>query len=301
LNPGQCLAVSVQGSAYVPSEGAYYFGAMIDPPGGLPELIKDNNSKVGGRIGIGYKPDFIVTSVTGPASILMGQQLTATVTVCNQGTQSGSAPLEVYLSADAVIIPNTPTAPSPDFFLGFAYVPTLNPGQCQAVTVQGPASVPSEGAYYFGAVVDPPGGLPELIKDNNSKAGSRIGIGNKPDFIVFSVTGPASAQSGQQLTATVTVCNQGTQPGSAPLEVYLSTDAVITPNTPTAPSPDFFLGFAYVPTLNPGQCQTLSVQGPASVPAPGSYSLGAVVDPPGGLPELIKDNNSKAGSLIHIG
>src|SRR3954454_7903752 len=98
-----------------------------------------------------------------------------------------------------------PVSPSPDFFVGYVSTPNLNPGQCQALTVQGNPWVPTEGAYYLGAVVDPPGSLPELIKDNNTKAGSRIGIGSKPDFVVSSVTGPASAQLGNQITATVTV------------------------------------------------------------------------------------------------
>ena len=37
----------------------------------------------------------------------------------------------------------------------------------------GSASVPEEGAYYLGAVVDPGENLYELIEDNNGKAGTK--------------------------------------------------------------------------------------------------------------------------------
>ncbi|KFE60903.1 hypothetical protein DB31_4816 [Hyalangium minutum] len=300
LNPGQCQALTVQGSASVPSEGTYYLGAYVDPPNGTVELLEDNNAKTGARLGIGYKPDFVVSSVTSASSVRMGQTLTATVVVCNQGTQAGGAPVEVYLSADSTITPNGPTGPSPDSFVGYVGTPYLNPGQCQTLTVQGPASVPSEGAYYLGAYVDPPNGTVELLEDNNAKTGARLGIGYKPDFVVSSVTGPVSATPGQQLTATVVVCNQGTQAGGAPVEVYLSADTTITPNGPTGPSPDSFVGYVGTPYLNPGQCQTLTVSGSASVPSAGAYSLGAVVDPINNQPELIDDNNIKVGTLVSI-
>ncbi|WP_304988523.1 CARDB domain-containing protein, partial [Corallococcus sp. CA053C] len=257
LNAGQCQVLTVSGPAYASTEGAYYLGAVVDPQNSLSELIENNNTLTGSRIGVGNRPDFIVSAVTGPASATSGQQISVSVTVCNQGTVGGSAPVEVYLSADATITPNGPTGPSPDFFVGYAGSPYLNAGQCQALTVLGPAYASTEGAYYLGAVVDPQNSLSELIENNNTLTGSRIGVGNRPDFIVSAVTGPASATSGQQISVSVTVCNQGTVGGSAPVEVYLSADATITPNGPTGPSPDFFVGYAGSPYLNAGQCQVL--------------------------------------------
>jgi subtilase family serine protease len=300
LDPGQCQTLAVQNPAWVPTDGAYYLGAVIDPQNGLPELIENNNATAGTRMGVGSKPDFTVSSASGPASALPGQAITASVTVCNQGTQPGSAPVEVYLSSDATITPNGPNGPSPDFFLGYASTATLVPGQCQTVSVSGNAYVPSEGVYFIGAVVDPQNGVQELIEDNNTQASNRIGIGSKPDFTVSSVSSVSSVHLGQSLTATVKVCNQGTQAASAPLEVYLSTDTTLTPNGPMGPSPDSFLGYASTATLNPGQCQTLYVTGPASVPMAGAYYLGAVVDPQNGFPELFEDNNSKVGTFVSV-
>ncbi len=301
LNPGQCQTLSQNVSAWVPSEGAWYLGAVADPYNNRPELIEDNNTLAGTRMGVGNKADFIVTSVTGPASVTPGQQFTATVTVCNQGTMGDSVDVELYLSSDTTITPATPPGPPTDQPLGMLYASYLNPGQCQTLSQSVSAWVPSEGAWYLGAVADPYNNRPELIEDNNTLAGTRMGVGNKADFIVTSVTGPASVTPGQQFTATVTVCNQGTMGDSVDVELYLSSDATITPATPPGPPTDQPLGMLYASYLNPGQCQTLSQNVSAWVPSEGAWYLGAAADPYNSRPELIEDNNTRAGTRMGVG
>ncbi|MFL5350994.1 CARDB domain-containing protein, partial [Archangium sp.] len=180
-------------------------------------------------------PDFIIKSVSGPASATPGQQFTASVTVCNQGTQGDSTDVELYFSSDAIITPPTTPGPTTDQPLGRMPTSFLNPGQCQTLSMSTSAWVPSNGAWYLGAAADPSNSRPELIEDNNALAGTRMGVGNKADFIIQSVSGPASVMSGQQFTASVTVCNQGTQSDSTDVELYFSSDATITP--PTTPGP----------------------------------------------------------------
>ncbi len=302
LHPGQCETLSVQGAPRLPAEGPYYLGAVVDPSESRPELIEDNNARVGTRIGLGAKADFIISAVTGPVSAHAGQPITASVTVCNQGTVADGTDVELYLSSDAVI--TVPEAPSPYTDRPLVRMPSqlLQPGQCQTLSMTGSASVPAEGPYYLGAVADPYERRAELIKDNNSRAGTRLGIGSGADFIVTSVTGPASAQAGQPITASVTVCNQGTQGDGARVELYLSPNSVITPPAASASSTDTFVAGAPTVYLQPGQCQTLSMTGPASVPAEGPYYLGAAVDPTDSRPELIEDNNTRVSSArIGIG
>jgi subtilase family serine protease len=310
LYPGQCTTVAVSGSANVPypgGEGAYYLGAAVDPFNSRPELIEDNNTKAGDRMGVGNRSDMVVASVTGPASAMPGQSITVQATVCNQGTQGDSTNLEAYLSADANIRPPTPPGPPEDSYVGMVPVPYLNPGQCTTVSLSGYANVPypgSDGAYYLGVVVDPFNSRPELIEDNNAKAGDRMGVGNRSDMVVTSITGPYSAQHGQAFTSQVTVCNQGTQGDSADVEVYLSADANIRPPTPPGPPEDSYVGMAPVGYLYPGQCKTVSVAGNANVPYPGgdgAYYLGAFVDPYNSRIELIEDNNAKAGPRMGVG
>ncbi|HEX8826061.1 MAG TPA: CARDB domain-containing protein, partial [Archangium sp.] len=301
LSPGQCQTLTHSVSAWVPSEGAWYLGAVVDPGNFRPEAREDNNALAGTRMGIGHNPDFVVTSVKGPASTMPGQQFTAKVTVCNQGTQGGSTEAELYLSADATITPTNSPDPSTDQPVGYLPIHYLNPGQCQTLTQSVSAWVPSEGAWYVGAAVDPGNYRPELIDDNNTLAGTLMGVGHRPDFVVTTVKGPASVMPGQQFNATVTVCNQGTQADSTQVELYLSSDATITPTNSPDPSTDQPLGYVYGNYLEPGQCRTLTQSFSAWVPSSGPWYLGAVADPVNSRPELIEDNNTLAGTRVGIG
>jgi hypothetical protein len=296
LAPGQCQTLTVQGHPHV-SEGTYYLGASVDEYVGNNELIEDNNTLAGNRVGVGYRPDFVVTSVTGPTGLQRGQQFTANVTVCNQGTQPGGTEVNLYLSEDAII---TPGWGGPDFDVSLDIsTDYLVPGQCQTLTVQGHPYV-SEGTYYLGAWVDEYGGNNnELFEDNNTLAGHRIGVGELPDFVVTSVTGPTSVRRGQDFTADVTVCNQGTRPGNTRVDLYLSEDEVITPAWPE-PGPDVDVSISIsIDELGPGQCQTVTIPGRAHV-SEGTYYLGAFVDEYGSNNELFEDNNTQVGTLISV-
>ena len=115
---------------------------------------------------MGNAPDFVITSVTGPTSVQDGQPLTAQVTVCNQGTTSGDAQVELYLSADATIRTNSGPGPMEDSIVGGAPSGWLFQGQCATVPIQGPAWLPPpglQGAYHLGAIVDPSNNRQELI------------------------------------------------------------------------------------------------------------------------------------------
>ncbi len=314
LAPGQCATVPVSGNASPPpaspSEGAWYLGAVVDANNMRAELIEDNNTNVGYLLGVGNKADFIVTSVKGPTSVQQGQYFTAQVTVCNQGTSGDSTEVGVYLSADTTLRAPAPTSPPEDSQVGGTNTPYLAPGQCATVPVSGsawppsPSSYPPVEAWYLGAVVDPNNGRAELIESNNANAGSLMGVGNKPDFIITSVTGPSSAQSGQTIAVQVTVCNQGTQPAGKDVAVYLSADTTIRIPGPYSPPEDAYVGNAPTGDLVPGQCTTVKVSGPASPPYPGGeggWYLGAVADPYNGYVELLEDNNIMVGERLGIG
>ncbi|MGK3992127.1 CARDB domain-containing protein [Sorangium sp. So ce1024] len=285
LSPGQCASVAVPASAYVP-EGAYHLGAIVDPTGSLVELIETNNTSAGSVIGVGFGPDLIVSAVSGPPSVFPGGGFDASVTVCNQGTQtSHGTHVELRLSADA-------TVTTADFLAGGGPAPSLDPGQCVTVLFPASALVP-DGAYHLGAIVDPHGWWPELLENNNTTAGDLIGVGHWPDLIIATVSGPPSVLPGSGFDAEVTVCNQGTIPGSSMVELRLSADAVIT-------AADALVGSAQAPYLEPGECAAVTIPASAYV-ADGAYHLGAIVDPHGWWPELIETNNATAGDLIGVG
>ncbi|WP_437630570.1 CARDB domain-containing protein [Sorangium sp. So ce854] len=288
LSPGQCASVAVPASAYVP-DGAYHLGAIVDPAGSLVELIETNNASAGSVIGVGFGPDLIVSAVSGPPSVFPGGGFDASVTVCNQGTQaSPGTHVELRLTADE-------TVTTADFLAGGGPAPNLDPGQCATVTFPASAHVPDgpDGAYHLGAIVDPHGGVAELIENNNAGAGSLLGVGFGPDLIVSTASGPPSVLPGSGFDAEVTVCNQGTSPGSSMVELRLSADAAIT-------AADALAGSAQAPYLEPGECAAVTIPASAYV-ADGAYHLGAIVDPHGWWPELIETNNATAGDLIGVG
>ena len=284
LAPGACADMVMFG--YAPSQpGAYVLGAIVDPYQSQYELIEDNNTLVGERIGVGWDADLVVASVSGPPSAQPGMDFTVTAQVCNQGQgPSWGSMLEVVLSADADV-------GSEDMVIGDTPVPMLEPGVCQSVSTTARAQV-YEGVYTLGAVVRADGG-PELIADNNGRASGLLGVGHDPDLVVTAVTGPASAPTWGQFVVTVQACNQGQGHAvSASIEVVLS-------STGTISSSDIAVGSGTLSPLAPGGCQNLYLSVYPFQPE-GSYVLAARVDPTGEVWELIETNNSSAGATITL-
>ncbi|MFP2961060.1 hypothetical protein ACLEPN_25420 [Myxococcus sp. 1LA] len=120
-------------------------------------------------------PDFIVKSVTAPATIGINQPITATVEVCNQGTQTSIAQVELLYSPDAVITAPFPTpGAEPDSLLALREVDDLAAGQCQTISVDivhrpWPLGINN----YLGAIVSTFPGT-EFFEDNNTQVSAPI-------------------------------------------------------------------------------------------------------------------------------
>ncbi|EPX62089.1 putative fibronectin type III domain protein [Cystobacter fuscus DSM 2262] len=309
LAPGECRRQKATVYAQVPSEGIWYVGARISTP---EDADPSNDTRISAPLGIGFQPDFVITSVKGPASVEPGQSLSAQVTVCNLSTQAGGTRVSLFLSEDANIRLPSPAGPPPeDILVGEASVPPLFSGQCTTVPVSGlalppPPSRPDIRAFHLGAVVDPNNAIPEFFEDNNTHPGYLLGVGSGADFLITSVKGPASVQPGQSFTSEVTVCNQGTRADFSRVSLLLSEDASIRIPSPSAPSEDSLVGDAPVPLLVPGQCSTVFVLGQAQPPATSSpdvraFHLGAGVYRNSATLELIEDNNTHPGYLLGVG
>jgi hypothetical protein len=113
-----------------------------------------------------------------------------------------------------------------------------------------------------------------------------------PDLVAVSVTGPATAGPGQQITVTFTIQNQGpVDAGDFQVGLYLSPDATITTG-------DISLGVPLdVCGLHAGATLTVPVTltVPSSV-ANGDYFLGVIADVSGNLIESDTTNNSIASN-----
>jgi hypothetical protein len=110
-----------------------------------------------------------------------------------------------------------------------------------------------------------------------------------PDLISTSVTAPANATRGRNISVSSTIKNQGGgNAGSFNVAFYLSTDGLITTS-------DTLLGTKAVTALTAGSSTTVS--GSFTVPsgmAAGKYYVGAIVDSGSAVVESIENNNSKA-------
>lgn len=301
----QCRTERIEGLASVPADGAYFVIGGIDEWNSVAESDETNNVFVGGRIGVGFGPDLVISSIESPPSAMPGADTRVQVTVCNQGTdRAGNVEVSAYLSADETIRGIADGGPNADPLLGQMTSFGLEAGRCQTETIQGFASVPQDGAYHVGAIVDEWQTEPELQETNNVRVGDRIGVGFGADLVVTSIEAPASVQAGDAFEPQVTVCNVGTQyAGSVEVSIYLSVDEVIDglggPNP--APSPDPQVGQAYFGGMEAGACLTEVVYGYASVIQPGPHFLGAIVDEFNSERELIEDNNTTVGDLMGIG
>jgi subtilase family serine protease len=326
LGAGQCVTRDVNANAYAPpqamGEGVLYLGALVDPMQAEQELREDNNAFIGGRMGIGNRPDLVVTELKGPASVRPWESFTATVKVCNQGTEASFSSwsyLELYLSTDttltAPMMPGPGAPPTDQRMIGTVDVPMLQAGQCVTRDVNVNAWLPhdaqGDGAYYLGAIVDVNRAEMELREDNNAFIGGLMGVGNSPDLVVTELKGPASVRPWESFTATVKVCNQGTEPSGynawPQLELYLSTDTELTPPTPANayPTDQRMVASETLQPLQPGECSTRTLSAYAAIPPDAPWEsalfLGAIVDAYAFMPELREDNNVLVGGLVGAG
>ncbi|WP_426754536.1 CARDB domain-containing protein [Myxococcus sp. Y35] len=324
LGTGECRALSTNAQAlnlpWSIGDFVYYLGGTIDPWASLQEFRRDNNTLVSGRIGVDVGPDLVVTDVAGPASTRRNGAFTAEVTVCNQGTDMSSpSQAQVFLSMAPRLLtpwPNAPNAPPPpdQALAGELDIPALHAGQCFTGKAPSSAAVSVDAtstAFYLGAIVDPNSNIWELRRDNNAFVGNHIGVGDASDLVISTLTGPPSVAPNETFTATVRVCNQGTETaGLVLIDLNLST-------RPHLAMPDWYgtgspfpdtqipVGGTSVPFLNAGSCVTTSITAIAMPPfgaTPHSpLYLGAIVDPMSTNEELREDNNTFISGLIGVG
>ncbi|RKH55861.1 CARDB domain-containing protein, partial [Corallococcus aberystwythensis] len=316
---GQCVTRSLNISVSPPSgftgNGAYYLGASVDTQKAVQESDETNNGFVRGLMGVGSRPDLVVTKVDAPANLAPGSTFSASATVCNLGTEpSSSGAVHLYLSTvnGLTLPPSGPPPSTQSSPLGSVPVGGLTAGQCRTVPVIGavqlpPSPVPPGAPMYLGAIVDMTRSVTELREDNNTFLQGPVGVGNGPDLVIRSVTGPASVRQGDPLQATTTVCNTGFQSsGPVDVKVVLSTvPSLAAPSSQPRPLTEAPVGSVNVPSLAAGQCTTRTVQGTAYRPPanPGEQALylGAIVDMSRSVAELREDNNTRADTRVGVG
>ena len=147
-------------------------GAAADADYRVAELSESNNARAGQVMGVGDGADLYVSRISAPEFLSDVQTFTGEVTVCNQGTRTSQeqARVGLFVSADASITAS-------DRLIGDVSLAPLGMGECTTVAVTGSAALP-EGTWYLGAIADLDGREPELLKDNNVRAGGSVAVGS---------------------------------------------------------------------------------------------------------------------------
>ena len=301
LMPGACHTQRGSVSANAPSEGAWTLGAIIDQPAVVEEFFEDNNALAGPLMGVGFGPDLVVEEIEAPASAGEYAEFAVSARVCNRGTtHADPSQLRLFHSSDAVL-DAMPFGDDPP--IGVAPVGPLMPGGCTDVEVEAFAGSLLSGPVTVIALADALAQVEELLEMNNETVGPVMGIGWKPDLVVVSIDAPASVLSGASFEVTLEVCNQGTMPSPPPqAHLYQSTDAALTGMAGPPPGPDWFAGQIHFPQpLPPGACASVHADAFAFPGEQGAYYLGAIVDEPGFVDELLEANNSFVGPLMGVG
>lgn len=269
----------------------YKVGAIADCLQEVSEASENNNDFAGNEVTI-MGPDLISTSVIGPSTAITGEtiMISDTAAVAPTGGASTGFNVWLYLSTDNVITTS-------DTYLGSRYVIGLNPGESNVGSTG--VTIPADlagGVYYVGAIADPQNYVGESNETNNALAGTQITITKAyPDLVMTSASGPALANTEQQVTLTGTVKNQGqASAGAFWVSLYLSADATIT-------SDDIWLEDVYVGGIAAGASQALNAT--VTIPAvlsTGTYYVGAIADRWSQADESDENNNTFNGSQMAI-
>jgi len=202
-------------------------------------------------------PDLIIETITGlPASPLVGDTVTFTATIKNQG--SGRATLSrVYFYID-------------DSSRGYQDIPELDADTTVTKTFTWTAQA---GLHDIKAVADDDDKVAETDEDNNEKTV----IFPIPDLVIEAITGASASPSlGDTVTFTVTIKNQGSdRAGSSRVYFYINGSS---------------RGYQDVPELDAGAAVTKSLTWTAQA---GSYDIKAVADNNNEVSEGDETNNEK--------
>ena len=277
-------ATSEQSSSVTASAtaGMYYYGACVVAVSGETDV--SNNCSAGVQVTVGA-PDLVVQSPSvDDTTPTPGQSLTLSATVRNQGTAKAAATtLRYYQSSDATITTGDTEVGSSDAISALAASATSE----QSSSVTAPATA---GTYYYGACVASVSG--ETDVSNNCSAGVQVTVG-APDLVVQSPSvNDTTLATGQSLTLSATVRNQGTAEAAATtLRYYQSSDATITTSDTQVGTADAISALASSATSE----QSSSVTAPTTT---GTYYYGACVGAVTG--ESNTNNNCSAGVSVTV-
>jgi uncharacterized repeat protein (TIGR01451 family) len=280
-------------SASIPvtnAPGQYYFGAIADYNGVLPEPNETNNWVAGNPVNIAIGPDLSASSVVGPNVAHQSSKFNVTTVVRNVGFgNSGPFSVGIYISPDPIITTG-------DTMVGFRNLSSLVPGASSTgVTQVAIGGAFASGTYYWGMIADHAGVVPEITETNNARAGNTVTIQPGVDLIMTTMAGPEAWCTGNPFVVTNIVRNVGIATAyQFSVGLYLSDDPEITTD-------DLLMAVRNVGSLGVGQSSThlmtlVNIGGLSG----GPYYFGAIADPGDGITEASEENNAVTGNPTEV-
>lgn len=161
-----------------------------------------------------FKPDFYLSNILLPDTIVTGHTLDLQFSLNNGGQKSyfGNLYYNVYYSLDSTpnIVNGFPT--NATFLQSIQQTASVSVGGDQSVTqtVQFPNAI-ADSDYYLYIIVNPNGAVPEDSTQNNILRSGPHYICHRPlpDLVLFNVTLSDTLQAGQQATISFDVTNNG--------------------------------------------------------------------------------------------
>jgi len=240
---------------WIAQAGSHDIKAVADSDDEVAESNETNNEKTVTFSTIA--PDLIIETITGsPTSPPIGETVTFTVTVKNQGSgRASSSRVDFYID---------------DSSRGYQDVPEIVAGATATKTF---TWIAQAGSHDIKAVADSSDTVTESDETNNEKTITFP----TPDLIIETITGsPTSPPIGETVTFTVTVKNQGNGKAS-PSRVYFYIDGSSR-------------GYQNVPEIGAGATATKTFTWIAET---GSHDIKAVADSDDEVTESDETNNEK--------
>jgi len=294
INADSCVEGSYWGILPVHKHDTYYLGSIADYRDEISEGDETNNTSAPLAVIVSEgQADLVVNNAEGPSEAVLGSNIAVSVDTCNKGIRkSGDFVTHLYLSTNTDIDTNDTLIGSRSDFL---YNEHCNNS---AVDIIGtiPKNLAIGPTYYLGVITDAEHQVDESDETNNKLAGNSINIKvPSTDLTVKVLSGPENARSGDAVTITGTICNEGSGPLSAQFgEIYLSSNKLASPD-------DRRVGWQYSDESEEQCTDDISnvVEIPADL-APGQYYWRIDIDTTQSVQETSEDNNSLIGNPINI-
>ena len=193
------------------SEGSYYLYVVTDADNQVFEyLFEDNNTYRSATPVTVIKPDLTVTNILADTLFGVGQSVSISYTLKNQGVGA----IENITVNDVVYLSPTETMSSAVRIASASHSMSLDSDQ--TVTYNISAQVPeiAEGTYYLFVLTDNGNALNESVEDNNSLYFYPVSVEHQPlpDLTMSAFTVPSVIQAGEEASVEFDVHNIGDAP-----------------------------------------------------------------------------------------